>query len=266
LSLRWAGAADRSNPLRKSTQGISALGRWLRSFLQLEVEPAGFVFPGDDFKARGLGQFEEMVSSLPFDNLHAVAGVDLLPWQSDVERVEDIKLTRVSLPGGEHGVPDEEPAAWLENAMDLLKDLGMVGRRDVHECEENGGRSEDAVQELEVSGVHDDLEQGFTRGLFELPLAEIDGDDLGALELADDALTSAPDIEDKALARKVRQDDFELVVLEDLFRFGPLLGGQAEHGGEKDCGKHRRGHMPIPFYEHASLLKQLEWRVGARPL
>ena len=79
---------------------MSEYGRWLRSLFQLEMEPAGLVFPGDDLEARCLGQFEEMVRPLPFGDLHAVAGVDLFPGQLDVERVEDIKLTRVGLPGG----------------------------------------------------------------------------------------------------------------------------------------------------------------------
>jgi len=46
-----------------------------------------------------------------------------------MERIHDIKLTRVGLPG-EHHVPDEEPAAGPKHAVDFLEDLGVVGRRE----------------------------------------------------------------------------------------------------------------------------------------
>jgi hypothetical protein len=122
--------------------------------------------------------------------------------------------------------------------VDFLEDLGVVGRRDIHEREEHGGRIERPVQEPEVPGVHDDLEQGFAGGLQEFVLAQVDGDDLRALELADDPLPSTPDVQDEALGLKIGYGDLELGVHDRLLGFGTLLRGQGKRRlGVRPCGR-----------------------------
>ena len=87
----------------------------------------------------------------------AVPDVHLLAaGKSDVERILDIVLARVGLPE-KKDVPDEQVAVALKNTMDFGQDPGVVGGVDVHEGEEGGRRGERLVQELEVTGVHDDL-------------------------------------------------------------------------------------------------------------
>ena len=59
----------------------------------------------------------------------------------------DVELARVGLLG-ENGVPDKEPAAGREHAVEPLEDLGVVGRVDIHEGEKDCGRGKRRVQEL----------------------------------------------------------------------------------------------------------------------
>ena len=90
-----------------------------------------------------------------------------------------------------------------------------------------------------VAGVHDDLEQGPGGGVLELLLEEVDGDDLPALELADDALAPAPDVEDQPLGREIGHGDLELGMDDELRQAGTLLGGHDERGDEKGGGQRR---------------------------
>ena len=221
---------------------------------QLEMEPAVLVFLSDDLEARRPSQLQEMVRPLPFGDFHAVAGVDLFPGQSDMERVHDTKLPRVGLAGKNH-VPNQEPAAGPENPVDFLENLSVIGRRDIHEGEKNSGRVECLVHELEVPGIHDDLEQGFAGSLFELALEEVDGNDLLALELTDDPFSSTSDIQDEALGRKIGHGDLELGVQNHLPGLGTVLRGQDKRGGQEDAADHRRESGPsILASEHETLL------------
>jgi len=58
------------------------------------------------------------------------------------------------------------------------------------------------IHEFQVPRVHDDPEERFARGVFELSLDQVDGHDLLVLELADDALSPAPDVQDQPRAGK----------------------------------------------------------------
>ncbi|MCK7541225.1 MAG: hypothetical protein MZV63_65235 [Marinilabiliales bacterium] len=180
-----------------------------------------------------------MVRSLPLADADAVAGVDLLAGQTDVEGIHDLRLFGRRLVR-EHGVPDEEAAAGPEHPVELGEDLGVIGRHDVHEGEEDGGRVERAVEESQRAGVHDDLEQRPAGGVLELLLDEVDGDDLPALELADDALAPAPDVEDEPLGREIGYAHLELGMDDELRQAGTLLGRRGQgRGQEGEAGEDR---------------------------
>ena len=68
--------------------------------------------------------------ALLLDDLDAVAGIDVGRGQLDVERIENVDLAGIS-PDGEDDVPNEQPAPGLEDAADLLEDLGVVAGVDV---------------------------------------------------------------------------------------------------------------------------------------
>ena len=174
-----------------------------------------------------------MVCLLLLDELHAVSGVDFSHGQFDVERKNDVQLARISFLG-ENGVPDEEPTAGGEHAAEFLEDLGMVGRIDIHEGEKNRRGGKRCVQKLEVASVHNDLEQRLAGRLLKLELAQVDGDDLLSLELADDTFAASADVQDQALGREIGNDDFELGVYEPLFWFGTVLGRKKFLAGSSD--------------------------------
>ena len=85
----------------------------------------------------------------------------------------------------------------------------MVRRVDVHEREEHGSRGEAGVNEPEVTGIHHDLEQRPARRLVQLPLAQVDGNDLLPFELANHAFAPPPTSRIRPLGREVGNDDLQ---------------------------------------------------------
>src|SRR5512135_2531430 len=107
--------------------------------------------------------------------------------------------------------------------MDLPQDVFVVGGLDVHESEEDGRRGERLVEKLKVTGVHDNFDQRFARGVFEFTLAQVNGHDLLSLNLADDALSTTADIQNQSLGGEVGN--------------GNLKYRKVRAGQIRDCGK-----------------------------
>lgn len=65
----------------------------------------------------------------------------------------------------------------------------------IHQGEESGRSIERTIQELQISGIHHDLERTFG-GFFQLPTADVDGNDVLSFQLPNDALSPTTDIQD----------------------------------------------------------------------
>lgn len=161
----------------------------------------------------------------------AVAGPDGGGGEDEVE-IEDPHLLLRGGRARDLDVPDQQAASRAEDAAGLFEEPGLLVWRDEHEGVEAGERREGRIEEFEVGGVHDDFQEGLAGGFGEFTGAEIDGNDLLAFHLRDDAFAATTEIEDEAFGGESGDGRVLSVIAVNL------IGGEA---GAVRLGRGRRG-------------------------
>lgn len=112
---------------------------------------------GDEFESGFLGELEIIAEGLfpplPGD---AVAGLDFLIGELDGEG-DDEQMFRGIGDRGNRDIPDVKFPFRCEDAGYLVEDLGAGFGGQVHEGEEGGNRVEGVIEEVEVSGIHNEF-------------------------------------------------------------------------------------------------------------
>lgn len=118
-----------------------------------------------------------------------------------------------------------------------MEDLRLLLHLDIHEGEEARDCGARRVEELQVGGIDDDLEQRVAGGLLQFPGDGVDDDHLLALELRDDAFAAA--VEDQAGGREVGDGDLLAVVSKDLLPGEAGVGCRAGAASGVECNRGR---------------------------